>query len=281
MSFKIYFLFFIFIGLLMTNSCNDCPLEKSPTTVCEVRDATITEFNPSLQEPVLPDTVWIPVPEYSIHTFLFPSDNSNSGMLTNDSRFEEEEHIIMAQVTFENPLGGDDLKAVIYDIYPFNSLMVGDIMVIDVDSLLNFAVLRLFGKVARMPEDFMSENADTFCEDYIGELDEDNINSFGDAASTYGASLPNASVHFYNEDDIVVIDKSGEIVTNVTAPVVVVSELLAEAQDNAIDITVIPGQVYYYKARNSKEFAVVIADITEGTFEPNKKRVTIMFTALR
>lgn len=281
MKIKIYLLFFILIGLLMTNSCNDCPLEKSPTTVCKVREATITKFNPSLQEPILPDTVWIPVPEYSIHTFLFPSDNSNSGMLTNDSRFEEDERLIMAQESFLNPFGGDDLIAVIYDIYPFNSIMVGDMMVIGVDSLLSFAVLRLYGKVARMPEDFMSENADEFCEDYIGEFDENYINYLREAASSYGASLPNASTHSYNEDNITVIDKSGNTITNVTAPVDVVNDLLAEARDKAIDITVVPGQVYYYKARNSKEFAVVIADITEGTFEPNKKRVTIMFTALR
>jgi len=273
----------ILIGFI--NSCNDCPLENSPTTVCEVREATITMFNPSLQDPTPPDTVRLPVPEYSIHTFLFPIDKSNSGTLTNDSRFEDNEQLIVAQQSFPNPLGTGDLLAVIYDIFPFNSLMVGDLMVVKVrlntDPSLNEADLRFNGYMERMPEDFMSENADEFCEDYIKDLTQDDIEGFGLTASQYGAALPNAKFHNYEDSDITVIDNSGNTVQGATPPVETINDLLAKVQDNAVDITVMPGQVYYYRARNGKEFAVVIADIKEGTFEPNKKRVTIMFTALK
>ena len=281
----IYILLIAGIMLFAFNFCNECPIDEAPTTVCEVRDATITKFNPSLQEPTPPDTVWVPVPEYSIHTFLFPADKSNSGLMTNDSRFEEQEQIIMADEKFPNPDGSGELKAVIYDIYPFNTLMVGDLMVIrvtlDPDPLLSEAVLRFYGDLARMPQDFTSENADLFCEDYISNLDEGDINSFRDNSSQYGAALPNASVHSYDEDDILVIDNDGNVLPGVSAPASVVNDLLSVARNNAIDVIVSPGEVYFYKARNGKEFAVVIADISEGTFEPFKKRVTIMFTALR
>lgn len=281
----VYISIVVVVVIFFFGSCNDCPLEESPTTVCEVREATITKFNPSLEEPTPPDTVWTPVAEYSIHTFLFPADKSNSGLLTNDSRFEDNDQIIMAEKKFPDPNGSGDLRAVIYDIFPFNSLMVGDLMVIDVtldaDPLLSEAQLRLYGKLFRMPEDFTSENADLFCEDYISNLDEDAISAFRDASTQYGASLPNAAKHSYQESDIVVIDGNGETVQGVSPPVATANDLLAEARDNAIDVTVSPGEVYYYKARNGQEFAVVIADISEGTFEPYKKRVTIMFTVLR
>jgi hypothetical protein len=281
----IYIIAIAFISFTLLNSCNECPLENSPTTVCEVREATITVFNPSLRDPVPPDTVRFPVPEYSIHTFLFPIDKSNSGTLTNDSRFEDNEQLIMAQQPFPNPNGSGDLLAVIYDIFPFNSLMVGDLMVIRVrlneDPTLNEADLRFYGYLERMPIDFLSENADEFCEDYISDIDEDYIEAFRQTASQYGRALPNAFIHSYDSDDVSVIDNQGNIVQGVDPPVVVVNELIDRAQNNAINVTVKPGQVYYYKARNGKEFAVVIADIKEGTFEPNKRRVTIMFTALR
>jgi hypothetical protein len=282
---KIIYIIIIASLLITINSCNDCPLENSPTTVCEVREATITLFNPSLEDPTPPDTVRLPVPEYSIHTFLFPIDKSNSGTLTNDSRFEDNEQLIVAQQAFPNPLGTGDLLAVIYDIFPFNSLMVGDLMVVRVrlnsDPSLREADLRFNGYLQRMPEDFMSENADEFCENYIKDLTQDDIEGFRSSASQWGAALPNAVFHDYEPSDITVIDNSGNTVPGVTPPVVTINELLAKVQDNAVDITVKLGQVYYYRARNNKEFAVVIADIKEGTFEPNKRRVTIMFTALK
>jgi hypothetical protein len=282
---KIIHIMIIASILIAFNSCNDCPLENSPTTVCEVREATITLFNPSLDDPTPPDTVRLPVPEYSIHTFLFPMDKSNSGTLTNDSRFEDNEQLIVAQQAFPNPLGTGDLLAVIYDIFPFNSLMVGDLMVVRVrlnaDPTLREADLRFNGYLQRMPDDFMSENADEFCEDYIKELTQDDIEGFRTSASQWGAVLPNAVFHDYEPSDITVIDNSGNTVPGVTPPVETINELLAKVQDNAVDITVKLGQVYYYRARNNKEFAVVIADIKEGTFEPNKRRVTIMFTALK
>jgi len=281
----IYIMIIAAISIAYLNSCNDCPLENSPTTVCEVREATITLFNPSLQDPTPPDTVKLPVAEYSIHTFLFPIDKSNSGTLTNDSRFEDNDQLIVAQQSFPNPLGTGDLLAVIYDIFPFNSLMVGDIMVVKVrlnaDPSLNEADLRFNGYLQRMPEDFMSENADEFCEDYIKVLTQDDIERFRANASQYGATLPNAILHNYDPSDITVIDNSGNTVQEVSPPVETINALLGEVQDNAVDITVKPGQVYYYKARNGKEFAMVIADLKEGTFEPNKRRVTIMFTALK
>ncbi len=273
------------IGFTFLNSCNECPIDSSPTTVCEVREATITEFNPSLKDPIPPDTVRLPVPEYSIHTFLFPIDKSNSGLLTNDSRFEDNEQLIVAQKVFPNPLGTGDLLAVIYDKFPFNSLMVGDMMVLKVrpnaDPSLSEADLRFYGSLQRMPVDFFSENADEFCQDYMRNISEDDIEDFRANASKYGAALPNASVNIYTAEDIFVIDNMGNIVQGVDPPVVVINDLIDKTQDNAINVTVKIGQVYYYKARNGKEFAIVIADIKEGTLEPNKKRVTIMFTALK
>ena len=88
----------------------------------------------------------------------------------------------------------------------------------------------------------------------------------------------------FRKDDILLIDSDNRDVTDQyksQIPETVKRKLLENENANAIDITVRPGEVYYYKARNGKEFAVVIADIRQGTFEPYLKRVTIKFSEIR
>lgn len=267
-------IYFIIISLLIfLASCSDCPICDAPKK-CNVRDATITEFNPRLQK--LNDTTLVPVPAYSIQTFQFPSDDNTSGVLTNDNRFSTTDKLTLADTVFN--LGAGNRHSILADVYPLNPMMIGDIMVVSVDVANRTAILRFFGDLAKYPEDFQSEDADKFCTEFIPKYQGDSLKKITEKASKYGINLPNASRHNYTQNDITTYDDFGNIITE-TLPVTIISSLLNKATNNAIDVLVKPGEVYYYKARNGRTFAVLIADMNKGTFEPFKNRVTILFTA--
>ncbi|MFW5662761.1 MAG: hypothetical protein ACOCZW_03465, partial [Bacteroidota bacterium] len=236
-----------------------------------------------------PDSVIVPVPTYSIHTFTFPADNFSSGTLTNDTRFDQSkfgQYIFLAEESYEE--NGVALTARLADIYPPNSLMVGDIMVITTDALNTppRANLRFKGSLAEFPDKFFSEDAYKFCNEYLEgyrQQDED-FSDIADDARQFGSGLPTAVPYQYTNDDIIIVNQNNEDVTDQyisTIPRAVVNELKSKASSEAVDIIVEPGDVFYYKAVNGKEFALVIADIREGSFEPHLKRVTIKFSELK
>jgi hypothetical protein len=268
--------------IVLIQACADCPVTQSPQNECNVRDATITLFNPRLIK--LNDTTLVPVPEYSIQTFQFPGDNSSSGSLPNDERFEKAQQIVVARQSFKGP-NNEDLFAVIYDVYPLNSEIAGDIMVdsvtIDESSATgSTAWLRFYGTLGRFPKDFNSEDANAFCETYLKSFTSSDLDNIRKNSSQYGKSLPNSRMQTYSAVDIVVLDSKDKPVTGVTVPADVQVKLLSSVSSTAVDIIVRPGEVYLYKARNGSEFAVVIADIRRGTFPPYIKRVSIKFSKI-
>ncbi|MCO5251752.1 MAG: hypothetical protein M9949_10080 [Candidatus Kapabacteria bacterium] len=268
------------IGILlifMANSCCECPLEPyDAPIICKVREVTITEFNPGINQ--IDDTTFVPVPEYSIHTYQFPSSDLNSGILPNDERFADSEVIALATEPFED----SPYSAVILDTYPINKDLKGDMMVVSADPVNLRALLRFKGSLQRINPKFLSENANEFC-DYI-ENNETQINAALADLKEYGKGLVGSEFISYNSTNIDVIDANGRIVTNqdgVPFPSQnMIDKLLNSISEEAVNILVEIGDVFVYKAIDGKFFVFVIADVSQGTFEPRKRRVTIMFNRI-
>ena len=267
----------LILPFALSSCCEECVICDDPNIPCAVREATITKFDPRLE--LINDSTLVPVSEYSIHTFQFPSDNSSTGSFPNDNRYNNTDNIIIARETFQS--GGSSYYAVLYDMYPLNKSILGDIMIIDIDSANGTADLRFRGKLSMFPDIFPSENAEEFCTNFIQSYEDDPeaLSNVKEAVSDYGQALPNAS-SVVSSGNMQVVNSQDQPVDGVTIPADVQAKLQAQAQTGSVNIRVQPGDVYYYKAANGQGFVIVIADIRQGTFEPRKKRVTIMFSAI-
>ncbi|MBM2813426.1 MAG: hypothetical protein HW421_188 [Ignavibacteria bacterium] len=278
----------LFLCMLILFSCGDCNLITADYP-CQIREATITLFDPRVN--IINDSVIVPVPTYSNHTFQFPNDNASSGLLTNDNRFDvkdvKKQFIVLDNIEY-TPSGSNETHTVqLVSINPSNTNMIGDLMVVDVNmnSTPNSALLRFYGYLARFPNDFFSEDAYKFCQQYLEGYRKSDINygKIRQQSTSNGSGLPNSVQKLYNINNIRVLDSKGNDVSDIyksSIPSNILSGIYSSNKSTAIDIQVKAGQVYYYKARNGKEFAVVIVDIRQGTFEPFMKRVTIKFSEL-
>jgi len=283
----IYIFSIVFLISIVLESCGDCPVkDEPPVFICDVREGTISEFNPHLVKRVISeDSVYMePVPRYSIHTFLFPSDKSSSGELTNDERYDSTEKIpILPPIPFSD---GENYYAALVDYYPLNSTMVGDVMVLNVhidnfNPMNNTADLKVYGSLARFPDDFYSENSDEFCA-FIDAYSEEELNNLRIDATPFGASLPNArSVGYDADSNFVTLDANWNVVENVAVLQADKQTLLEQAMNKSVVVKVKIGQVYFYKARNGGQFVFVVSDIRTGTQPPLKRRVTLMFNPLK
>jgi len=282
-----YYIASVFISIVLLSACSDCPIsEQPPVFVCNVREGTISEFNPRLiQWEITPDSVYLePVPRYSIHTFEFPINNSSSGNLPNDERYETSEKIAITDpIPFSN---GDNYYAALVDYYPLNSTMIGDVMVvysyIDGGNPLNSsAELKFYGSLARFPNDFFSENSDEFC-DFISAYSEAELDDIRASSNRFGAYLPNAREITYDADsNFVAVDENGVINEFKAITQEDKKTLQDKANGQSILVRVKIGEVYFYRARNGGQFVFVVADIRPGTQPPNKNRVTLMFNPLK
>lgn len=275
----------VFLALFFLISCDDCPIkDKPPVFLCEVREATITEFNPLLvqDQSVNDSVVYKPDPKYSVHTFEFPLDQTSSGSLPNDERFKEQGFIAIATI----PSPNNNYTVALVDFTPLNSNMIGDILVDSVfihptDPSQNRAFLMFYGHLARFPRDFTSDDSQEFC-NYLGTYSDADLNNIRIDASQYGENLINAGVKTYDLNSrFIAINSRGQYDPNISISVAEKQALLSEFKGKSIEVVVSPGQVYFYRARNGRQFAMVITDIKSGTFPPNKNRVTIMFNPLR
>lgn len=269
----------------MITSCGDCPInEQPPVFSCNVREGTISEFNPRLIPRQVGDSIYLePVPKYSIHTYEFPSSNSSSGNLPNDERYIDNERIpIIPAIQF---FGISEYYAAIVDYFPANSTMIGDVMVVNVEvdafnPMQSTADIKVFGSIARFPDNFYSENSDEFCA-FISSYSQEELNNLRIGAQLYGAFLPNATNINYTDDNFVVLNKNGTIVPGMTVPLEERQQLLANLGGASVTLRVSIGEVYFYRARNGQQFVFVVADIRPGTQPPNKNRVTLMFNPLK
>ncbi|ROL58156.1 hypothetical protein D9V84_00025 [Bacteroidetes/Chlorobi group bacterium Naka2016] len=284
---KIKILFFnaLFLAfLLLIQSC-DCPLQEANVySECQVREATITKFNPNgtLQQVTNPDgtstLVFVPDSLYSIHTFLFPFNKDMSGSLVNDERFAKSSTIPIVKIPFSD---SRPYYLAIFDNYPQNNDLNGDILLYDVANDLSSAAIRVAGEIVRINQTFNSENSTEFC-DVVNRLTRDTalIRNLKSRLSQFGRNLPNAVVINYNQGNIVVLDTGNNIVVGVTPTQNDINYVLEITANKSVNLIVRVGEMYLYRARNGKYFIFAVTDIREGTLPPFKRRLTIMFSEI-
>lgn len=273
----------LIVGFIF-QSC-ECPLqEPSAYSPCNVREVTITKFYPNgtLRDTTLPDgsrqTVFVPDSTYSIHTFLFPFDANSSGFLPNDERFKNTSSIVLFQKPFSD---GSPYYVAIFDNYPTNSGLNGDLLLFDVANDFSSAYIRVTGEIVPLPEKFNNENSQQFCE-FVNNLTQDTgrINSLKNNLAKFGLGLPIASVTQFNAGNVVVLDANGKITTAVSPSSNDVQDLLNSTQNQSINLTVRVGDVFLYRAKNGRLFIFAVTDLRQGSLVPYKKRLTIMFSAI-
>lgn len=276
----LFSLFLVFS--LLFQSC-ECPLQELNTySNCQVREATITKFNPggTLQNVTNPDgtssLVFLPDSLYSIHTFLFPFDRNMSGALLNDERFAKSSTIPIVKIPFSDKR---PYYLAIVDNYPQNNMLNGDILLFDVANDFSFAQIRVAGEIAQINLTFNSENSERFC-NLVNTLTRDTaeMRRLKSSLSLYGRDLPNKIELNYNRGDVIVLDTGNNPVVGVDPPQKDIDYILELTQKRSINIIVRIGEVYLYRARNGKYFIFAITDIRQGTLTPFKRRLTIMFS---
>jgi hypothetical protein len=260
-------------AVLFLNSCTECPLCEQANQ-CKVREATITEFNAGLEQ--LNDSTWIPVAEYSIHSFLFPDDDNSSGTLPNETPYLLKDKIQLGELTYND--GKQDLNIILLSNYPTCERMVGDILLIDADTTNGNVVIRVSGEICKLPNNYMLDDAELFCKNYIPN-NEAEISEGYSLLSQYGKGFIFASYEPFSIYNFKVFDMSGNEMA-ATPAANVVNNMLKAVSSKTINLTVKKGKVFLYRARNGRMFVFSIANISQSTTPPYKKRITILFTAL-
>lgn len=288
---KLYKIVLVFsIAILLSSCCDDTCQITSPTPACNVKNNALIVFQSGVVKTIgkasdgSDSIYYLPNPEYAVETFQFPDNNTSSGNMPSDSRFKSGPMIIAAK-TFTNQ--NTNYLAVVRDVLPNNADIVGDILVdsvyVDSNPMQSYAILRFAGDLAKFSQKFESENSGKFCDEFLSKYGS-NIKELNSIATKFGSSLPSqASVNQYEVGDISVL-LNDVVVTGIAVPSDIVSDLLTSANSKArVRIKVTPGDVYYYKARNGREFALQISGMALGLF-PNdsmkKKRVYIMFNPI-
>lgn len=278
-------IFFLLILVSIVFAGCDCPEFNSGANVNpSVREATVTEFNPT----TLADST--PVASYSIANFRFPTSTSSSGDLPTDTRVSNGRFFILAERSFV--ANNRTYKAIRTTQSLPNDSLIGDMQVISVNipptpGQPRTAVIRLWGGLATIGKTFNSASATDFVNYLRGFLtppapspnaqwpenwDSDATANKGGAVVS-GVSQSNAIPPFVD----IVVDENG---TNVTGAVTIPSTLFDDVTLGYRDITITIGDVYYYSARNGSKFAILIEDISFGSLAPNLNRVTIKFADL-
>ncbi|MCS7176259.1 MAG: hypothetical protein NZ960_01320 [Candidatus Kapabacteria bacterium] len=254
--------------LVLSLSCTCPELQPDPFSDVRVREATITQFDPRWDA-----ARGVPVPTYSIHTFLFPSTPASSGSLPNDDRIALGQLLVLGQQSFVDQ--GQTYTAQAVTVRPPNWTMQGDWMVVEVDPTTNppEAWIRVAGWIERLPDPLLSASAEDFVNYLRARLGQ--LNAAARSASLFGRGLPTQRA----TDDVVlrVLDAQGNDVTGTVPVPLDIVQLLSSFLQPALDIRVRIGEVYYYRAKSGAEFAVLIEDIRPGTLPPNLNRVTIKF----
>ncbi|MCC6844979.1 MAG: hypothetical protein LC116_00750 [Bacteroidetes bacterium] len=263
---------------LFATGCGCPDLVSESTVEPRVREATITRFEPSFDQ-----AQNLPSPQYSIHTFAFPANINSSGSLPNDFRVSDGKEIVLASLQFSS--GGNDYTAALTTQVPTNGTLTGDIMIVSVDRINRRACVRFAGDLSSIGKGFNSGSA----ADYANHLKTllnpppGQVPAWQKAASQYGKGSPGTNLcNISNQQTLKVFDGRGNSVVPLpTIPSSVTDSLYKVENVQAVEVEVAVGDIYYYKARNGIEFAVLIEDIFEGSLLPNLQRMTIKFTEIK
>lgn len=265
--------------ILLINSCCDCPLQETMVNIkCFVREASITDFDPTrVLNPT--DNTYVPSQTYSIHSFLFPTDLKSSGSLPNDERFRTFNFLSIIKVPFSDKR---PYYLTIVDNIPLNSDQNGDILVDSVyidntNFLNNFAFLRIKGAIERLNQKFFNDGALAFC-DFVAQ-NETEIKQKAMDLKLYGLGVAGSTqLRNYTANDIKIFNAANQEVTNIIPPSEDVTTLLNIFNKDGIDLRVQMGDAFIYQAVNKRKFVFAIVNISQGQLAPFKKRITIMFT---
>ncbi|MFA5512772.1 MAG: hypothetical protein WC313_09995 [Candidatus Kapaibacterium sp.] len=269
-------LILIVIPAVIFSSCCDCdvsPVNNSNIS-CSVREASLTEFNGVL---VNDNGVLRPGTAYSPQNFVFPQSTNTAGTIVLDERFTVAGDMITASVKYS--INGNYRLAILNDP-PINPDMMGDMMLISVDTSDTSAVIKLKGEIIEIAVLQMLDNAEMLCDFYLSS--KDFINSKKDALSLYGSRLNDSfNPVIYNQSDIRVLNDKGEDVTGQagTPPITAdaAAKLLQKANNQNIALKIIPGLVYLYKSISGEYFIFMLLDSGLGAFPPHKGRMSFMF----
>ncbi len=278
--------------VILVSSCSDCPLtEHDAIYLCQTRIVTMERFNPNFTVAIDPNSgeeIVTLDPDYNISMYEFPFNYASSGNFPNDNRFKGNTQVPIISLPFA--VNNTIYYAAYADTYPINSELSGDILVRDVDlsGALPTATLRIKGSIAQIDQNFLSENAQVFC-DYVDAQRANIEQSFRNytVGNLYGANQPGATLNRYDTRPIVVTDQSGRIIGAVGAPNVptppqdIINSLTADIRSkSSIDLRVTLGNVYTYIAKNGKRFVFFVSEIRAASLPPNRNRVSIMLYPL-
>lgn len=273
------------IGVAAVLSSCGCPeFNTEPNPDPSVREATITEFNPNFTTPtgVGGDTISVPVPQYSVHTFQFPNNIASSGSLPNDNRLSGGRKLVLGEQ--DTIIDNERYTVQLVSNIPTNESLIGDILVSQVTNVTGApgdrrARLRIYGSMGQYSDDLNSASAGDFAT-YLRRTDvKGETEDFGTGQGVRRYGTTNAVK--LDMSDIRVVRASDSINTVDPRLQGIADRLLNMNIASIYEIEVKIGEVYYYRARNGIEFGVLIEDIRQGSIAPNLNRVTIKFAELK
>lgn len=262
---------------LAVAGCSDClTFEATPNQNPQVREATITEFNPNYNA----DST--PVSRYSIHSFAFPASDETSGTLPDDSRFNHfGGRVVLGEVKYNSPVDGSPRTVRVSTNSVPNDSIVGDVMVVSVSlGPPATARLRFKGSLGTISPPLNPSGSATDFVNYVKQHagTDQQINALAGAASDNGSGLGSSSNPAINVE---VLNALGQPVSEALPADVQAQVDAFSAGTEFVEVTVNIGEVYYYKAASGQEYAVLIEDIFQGSLAPNLQRVTLKYIDLR
>lgn len=304
---------FCAIALIVVSGCCDCdnPLETIPSAqqqICNIREASISKYSAdaNIFETVVGNRVIRriePQNDYSIHSFLFPTESGLSGRLVNEEAIHGGGEVVLYGVDFLCPemttppgtaILGDRAFGGIFDTAPASSQLIGDILLTEVTTAgvgVFEATIRVTGQLARFGAGLgltlPDERAQTFC-DIINSattpalIDAARVitenTEYGSAigiARSYGM----ADVKYYDENLFELSGTPTCVGTAAPTDTDIVSAALAPPDPlTSFDITVNVGDMFYYMSNSGLEFIFAVVEIGPNpSLDPNKQRMTFVY----
>lgn len=263
---------------VLTSCCCFEPEVSDATGTIIVREVTLAEFNSTMNGNT-------PDPRFSIAMFKFPGSVSSSGDLPNDSRFSNG---MWTSATADYPARG--LTSYYVFSTPPNKMLSGDFLAADVRSTLREADLRVRGKLYMLPANpaLLSDDASTFA----NELRKFIASQQPPAGQTLCQMLDSKAIDFGTTVvadaigyDSMYVKKSNGADTNIVYP----TNWVTDSKGNLLppiksvddvrtyEITLKPGDWFYYKAVNGMSFYVLVSNIQAGILPPYIDRITFKY----
>ena len=269
---------FALVGLFAASCCCFEPALQEQDGTVIVREATLPEFNSTIVGSN-------PDPSFNIAMFKFPASVQSSGELPNDGRFANGTY-----TSIEANYPKRDLTSYYVFSSPPNSIMAGDFMVVDVDPTARVATMRVSGRLAKLPNNpALTDNAATFADEirkYVASMTptagltvcqmfEAQTVLYGTTTAVPGQSFDKMFVKTNSGADTNVVYPTNWPVDAATG--MLLPPIKESSDIGFYNITVNPGDWFYYKAKNGMAFFVVVTNIQSGILVPYINRVTFKF----